>query len=69
MASVTRQYNVEMTCGGCERAVNSVLTKTPGVEKVTIDLPNKIVFVQGTASQDAVEGALKKTNKKYTLVQ
>jgi len=69
MTSVTREYNVEMTCGGCSKAVNSVLTKTPGVSKVDIDLPAKKVVVEGTATKETIEGALQKTGKAYTFVK
>jgi len=69
MASVTREYTVEMTCGGCSKAVNGVLTRTAGVSKVDIDLPTKKVVVEGTASQESIEGALKKTGKAYTFVK
>jgi len=65
----TLKYSVAMTCGGCERAVNSVLTKTVGVSKVSIDLPRKEVVVEGTATRDEVEAALKKTGKAYQLIE
>lgn len=57
-----------MTCSGCSKAVNSVLTKTPGVEKVTIDLENKLVTVEGTADQATLLAAIQKTGKKCSPV-
>jgi len=65
----TLKYTVAMTCGGCERAVNSVLTKTAGVSKVSIDLPSKEVIVEGTATRAEVEAALKKTGKAFQLIE
>jgi len=41
------------------------LTKTPGVQKVDIDLGTKKVVVIGTASEDAVVAALTKAGKPY----
>lgn len=85
----TREYSVEMTCGGCQKAVNTVLNKTEGntcsirlnlkvnanfryfvgVSKVDIDLPAKKVVVEGTATKEAIEAALKKTGKAFTFVK
>jgi copper chaperone CopZ len=49
-----------MTCGGCEKAVRAVLSKTPGVTSVDVDLDNKKVCVKGTASKELL---LERINK------
>ena len=56
-------FRVEMTCGGCEKAVRAVLKGTPGVESVTIDLATKLVTVTGTATQQQCLDAIKRTGK------
>jgi len=63
------KFNVAMTCGGCSKAVNSVLTKTEGVEKVDINMEKQLVTVtaKGT-TQDNVLKAIMKTGKKTTVV-
>jgi len=39
----TYTFNVDMTCGGCSKAVTAVLSKLEGVSNIQIDLPNKKV--------------------------
>jgi len=60
------EYNVTMTCDGCKRAVNALVSKVPGVEKLEIDLPNQLVVVEGTAKQEEIESAIKKTGKQFS---
>lgn len=57
-----------MTCGGCERAVRAVLSKTPGVEAVDIDLEKKLVAVRGTATKELLLERIQKTGKATTYV-
>jgi len=65
----TSKWEVDMHCGGCERVVRAVLTKTPGVQTVNIDLPLKKVEVTGTASEDAVKAALVKSGKAFKRLE
>jgi copper chaperone len=47
-------YSVaSMSCGHCERAVNSELQRTPGVESVEVDLETRLVTVRGSDLDDA----------------
>lgn len=50
-----------MTCGGCANSVNRLLSGTPGVAKVHVDLSHQRATVTGTASVAdlirAIEGA------------
>ena len=50
MASTTQTFEVAMTCGGCEKAVRAVLSKTEGVTGVDVDLASKKVVVTGNES-------------------
>lgn len=52
-----------MTCGGCSKAVDAVLKKTPGVDSVSIDLPAKKVTVEGSATKEEILAAIAKTGK------
>lgn len=62
------EFKVAMTCGGCEKAVRAVLSKTPGVESVTVDLPAQKVCVGGTVTKDVLLERLGKTGKKTEYV-
>ncbi|ORX78950.1 hypothetical protein K493DRAFT_362794 [Basidiobolus meristosporus CBS 931.73] len=59
----TQKFKVEMTCSGCSGAVNRVLKKLAGVEEVDISLEDQTVVVKGTASQEDILTAIKKTGK------
>ena len=60
-----------MTCEGCANAVRGSLNKLPGlklflftligIEKIEIDLPKKIVVVEGSATKEEILQAIKKT--------
>ncbi|KDQ18123.1 hypothetical protein BOTBODRAFT_29452 [Botryobasidium botryosum FD-172 SS1] len=56
-----------MTCGGCSGAVTRVLSsekaKQDGVESFNVDLPTKMVYVEGTISYDDCYEKIKKTGK------
>jgi len=60
------EFTVQMTCEGCKKSVNAVLTKTPGVEKVDIDLAAQTVVVEGTATQEECLKSIQKTGKKVS---
>jgi len=66
----TYAYNVTMTCGGCSGAVNRVLSRMPGVEKIDIDMDKQLVTVHTTdaVSHDQVLEAIKKTGKAVSPV-
>ncbi|KAH7719891.1 Heavy metal-associated domain containing protein [Aphelenchoides avenae] len=65
--SQTYAYTVEMTCGGCEKAVRKVIGKLGDkVTNLEIDLKQKKVAVTTDLPQDEVTEALKKTGKTVT---
>eukprot|EP00276_Gloeochaete_wittrockiana_P013709 CAMPEP_0184331090 /NCGR_PEP_ID=MMETSP1089-20130417/395_1 /TAXON_ID=38269 ORGANISM="Gloeochaete wittrockiana, Strain SAG46.84" /NCGR_SAMPLE_ID=MMETSP1089 /ASSEMBLY_ACC=CAM_ASM_000445 /LENGTH=67 /DNA_ID=CAMNT_0026653761 /DNA_START=28 /DNA_END=231 /DNA_ORIENTATION=+ len=59
----TKSFHVEMTCGGCSKAVTSLVQKVPGVEEVIADHTTKRVEVRGTASTEEILVAIKKIGK------
>jgi copper chaperone len=67
-APTTHQFTVAMTCGGCEKAVRAVMSKTEGVTAVDVDLATKKVCVTGTASKELLLERLAKTGKKTEYV-
>jgi copper chaperone len=67
-AATTHQFTVAMTCGGCEKAVRAVLSKTEGVTGVEVDLPARKVCVTGTASKELLLERLAKTGKQTEYV-
>lgn len=52
-----------MTCGGCEKAVRAVVSKTPGVSSLDVDLEAKRVKVTGTATKELLLERISKTGK------
>jgi copper chaperone CopZ len=52
-----------MSCEGCAKAVRNVLSKTPGIESVEIDLVAQQVTTVGTASKEGIVAAISKTGK------
>jgi copper chaperone len=59
--SVTTTYQVAgMTCGHCEAAVTSEISRLPGVQQVRVDLATGEVAVTSDAPlpTDAVRGAV-----------
>eukprot|EP01135_Chromosphaera_perkinsii_P010002 Nk52_evm37s1992 gene=Nk52_evmTU37s1992 len=61
-------FQVEMTCSGCSNAVNRVLGKLDGIDKVDIDLEKKTVRIEGSVPKDRLEEQLKKTGKEVTYM-
>lgn len=58
-------YKVAMTCGGCSKAITSLVSKVEGVEKVEASHETKLVTVRTRDGVDvaAVTAAIKKTGK------
>lgn len=58
-------FDVSMSCSGCSNAVNRVLTKLDGVEKIDISLEKQTVDVETKSSLDfdTVYQAIAKTGK------
>jgi len=64
MSSVTYEFDVKMTCGGCSGAVTRALGKAEGLEKFEVSLENQTVIVHPTtATYDEVLEKIKKTGK------
>jgi copper chaperone CopZ len=47
-----------MTCGGCARSVELILSKVPGVERVEVGLAHGHAVVEGAAHPEALVDAL-----------
>ncbi|KYQ96798.1 copper transport protein [Tieghemostelium lacteum] len=61
-------FNVEMTCGGCSKAVNAVLSKLEGVSNINIDLEGKKVSCDSaTLSAEDILKNIQKTGKKSSI--
>ncbi len=69
-----------MTCGGCSKAVNAILSKTEGnincyfivikgVSNIQIDLATQLVTVESTIPAEDVLKAIQKTGKKASIKQ
>ncbi|GAA96971.1 uncharacterized protein L969DRAFT_90379 [Mixia osmundae IAM 14324] len=65
--SITYQFNVAMSCGGCSGAIKRVLDKTEGIQQHTEDLPSQLVTVVvpsiETPSFDVILEKIRKTGK------
>ncbi len=48
------ELNVGMTCGGCSGAVERIFGKEPKIKKVTCDVENKKVTVEGEDGLDLI---------------
>ena len=57
------EFEVGMTCDGCASACKRILLKIDGVESVEADVPNKKLFVNGTADPDEMLQKLEKWSK------
>lgn len=58
------QFNVAMACSGCSNAINRVLNKLDGVQKVDISLDEQTVDVYSSLDYNTVESTIAKTGKK-----
>jgi copper chaperone len=56
-----------MTCQGCVNAVTRVLSRVPGVRRVSVDLASGRAVVEGDAAADAVLAAVRKAGYGATL--
>jgi copper chaperone len=63
------QYKVAMTCGGCSKAIKTLVAKVDGVASVDASHDTKVVTVRTTSADataplvDAITAAIKKTGK------
>lgn len=56
---MVERYRVDgMTCQGCARSVTGAIAKLAPTASVTVDLPAKIVAVEGEAGADLVRKAV-----------
>ncbi len=59
------EYNIEgVKCGGCVAAVKERLSKLDNVDNVEINIQDKNIVVEGTASKEELQAALVETNFK-----
>jgi len=56
-------FDVAMSCSSCSKAVERVLNKTTGVNKFNVNLDKQLVSVTGTADEECIYQAIKKTGK------
>lgn len=54
----------DMTCGHCEKTIRAALGTLPGVERLEIDLPAKILRIEGKPDPAAIRHAI--TEAGYT---
>ena len=58
-------YNIEgVKCGGCVAAVKEKLSKLDNVDNVEVNIQDKNIVVEGTASKEELQAALSNTNYK-----
>ena len=59
------EYSIEgVKCGGCVAAVKEKLTKLDNVDNVEVNIQDKNIVVEGTASKEELQAALLNTNYK-----
>ena len=59
------EYNIEgVKCGGCVAAVKEKLSKLDNVDNVEVNIQEKTIEVEGTASKEDLQAALEGTNFK-----
>jgi len=68
MSTKKTEFEVDMMCDGCGKAVRAVLSKVEGVSNIQIDWQKHQVIVEGTADNEAMLNAIKKTGKRVKLV-
>ncbi|GAM24095.1 hypothetical protein SAMD00019534_072700 [Acytostelium subglobosum LB1] len=65
----TYNFNVEMSCGGCSKAINTVLSKLDGVSNIQIDVAKKSVVCDSSKlSAEELLTSIQKTGKKASIV-
>ncbi len=57
-----------MTCGHCQRAVTEEISRIPGVQGITVDLPTGSVTVAVTQPVDRADVAHAVDEAGYTLI-
>ena len=58
-------YSIEgVKCGGCVAAVKEKLSKLDNVDNIEINIQEKTIEVEGTASKEELQAALSDTNYK-----
>ena len=59
------EYSIEgVKCGGCAAAVKEKLLKLDNVDNVEVNIQDKNIVVEGTASKEELQAALVETNFK-----
>lgn len=59
------EYSIEgIKCGGCVAAVKERLSKLDNVDNIEINIQEKTIEVEGTASKEDLQAALVETNFK-----
>ena len=59
------EYSIEgVKCGGCVAAVKEKLSKLDNVDNIEINIQEKTIEVEGTASKEDLQAALSDTNYK-----
>ena len=59
------EYSIEgVKCGGCVVAVKEKLSKLDNVDNIEINIQEKTIEVEGTASKEELQAALSDTNYK-----
>lgn len=59
------EYNIEgVKCGGCVATVKERLSKLDNVDNIEINIQEKTIEVEGTASKEDLQAALVETNFK-----
>ena len=59
------EYNIEgVKCSGCVTTVKEKLSKLDNVDNIEINIQEKTIEVEGTASKEELQAALSDTNYK-----
>ena len=59
------EYSIEgVKCGGCVAAIKEKLSKLDNVDNVEVNIQDKNIVVEGTASKEELQAALSNTNYK-----
>ena len=59
------KYSIEgVKCGGCVAAVKERLSKLDNADNIEINIQEKTIEVEGTASKEELQAALSDTNYK-----
>lgn len=59
------EYSIEgVKCGGCVATVKERLSKLDNVDNVEVNIQDKNIVVEGTASKEELQAALVDTNYK-----